>query len=282
MKRVDLHTHSTASDGTLTPAELVNYAYRHGLSAIALTDHDTIRGIAEAQKAACALQKEGADFRLVPGVELSLGYGKKDIHMLGLFINPDSKMLQDTLAHAEAERNERNRKMAENLCNAGIDIPFDEFMQFCGNAVITRVHFAKYMVFRGIVPTIKDAFYEYLNEDGPYYVNRKYLSPEEGIDLIRNAGGVPALAHPLMYHLPDDELEGLVSRLADHGLCGIEALYSNNVGNDEKKIRKLAERYQLKISGGSDFHGKNKPLIEIGTGKRNLCIPYSILEDLES
>lgn len=283
MKRtVDLHTHSCVSDGTLTPAELADYAYKHNLSAIALTDHDTVKGIPEAQKAADSLRADGADFRLVPGVELSLGFGKKDIHMLGLFIDPVSEKLTKALLEAEQERNDRNRKMADNLANAGIDITYEKLLEFCGDAIITRAHFGKYMVARGIVPTMKEAFTRYLSQDGPYYVSRNYLSPEEGIDLIRQAGGVPVLAHPLLYHLSDQDLDMLVHRLTDHGLKGIEAIYSNNLGKDEEKVRALAGKYQLKISGGSDFHGQNKPLIEIGTGKHNLYIPYSILEDLES
>lgn len=159
MKRtVDLHTHSCVSDGTLTPAELVDYAYKHNLSAIALTDHDTVKGIPEAQKAADSLRADGADFRLVPGVELSLGFGKKDIHMLGLFIDPASEKLTKALSEAEQERNDRNRKMADNLANAGIDITYEKLLKFCGDAIITRAHFGKYMVARGIVSTMKEAF----------------------------------------------------------------------------------------------------------------------------
>ena len=283
MKRtIDLHTHSSVSDGTLTPSELVNYAYKHKLSAIALTDHDTVKGIPEAEKAAVSLHEKGADFRLVPGVELSLGFRKKDIHILGLFIDPYSTELNKALTEAEQERSMRNQKMADNLANAGIDITYEKLMDYCRTAVVTRAHFGKYMVAHGIVKNMKEAFTRYLSEDGPYYVSRNYLSPEEGIDLIRHSGGVAVLAHPLLYHLPDEELDALVARLSRHGLCGIEAMYSNNLGQDEKKVRALAEKYQLKISGGSDFHGQNKPLIEIGTGKKNLSIPYSILEDLES
>ncbi|MDD6207038.1 MAG: PHP domain-containing protein [Clostridiales bacterium] len=283
MKRtVDLHTHSSVSDGTLSPSELVMYAYNHHLSAIALTDHDTVKGIMEAEKAACAIRADGGDFRLIPGVELSLGFRKKDIHMLGLFIDPESEPLKKALFEAEQERNDRNRKMTERLSQAGIDITYEKLVEFCGDAIITRAHFGKYMIAHNIVGTMKEAFTKYLNEDGPYYVGRTYLSPEEGIDLILKAGGVPVLAHPLLYHLSDEDLDVLVHRLSSHGLKGIEAIYSNNLGNDEEKVRALAKKYHLKISGGSDFHGQNKPLIEIGTGKHNLSIPYSILEDLES
>ncbi len=282
MKYIDLHVHSNASDGTLTPSEVVDLAVEKDLAAIALTDHDTIKGLACAMKKAKEYQDQGKEIQIIPGVELSVEYGKKDIHMLGLFIDYESDILKNSLNAAQEEREQRNLKMIENLAGAGIDISMEKLRAREGESVLTRAHFAKYLTETGYTKTPKHAFERYLDSNGPYYVPRKYLSPIKAIELIQQSHGLPVLAHPLLYHLSNTELDHLVSDLKEEGLVGIETIYSSNMGFQESEVRKLARKYDLLITGGSDFHGANKPLIQIGTGKGNLKIPYSILEDLEA
>lgn len=281
MKTIDLHVHSNVSDGSFTPAEVVDLAYQAGLSAIALTDHDTTAGVQEALDAARQYQDTKRPLEVVPGVEISVGYKNSDIHMLGLMIDYDNKELVDTLSFVRKERDQRNWKMAENLANAGIDITMEKLIaQEEDGTVLTRAHFARYLALHGYADTVADAFAKYLQIDGPYYVHRNYISPEHAMKLIRGAGGLPVLAHPLLYKLEQTELEALVKRLAENGLGGIEAVYSSNQGQDEQYIRGLASEYGLAISGGTDFHGKVKPRLKIGIGRGNMDIPYEILEQL--
>lgn len=281
MKYIDLHVHSNASDGTLTPSELVEKAITQGLSAFALTDHDTVHGIEEAVSAAKEAPKKEIEIEIIPGIELSLAYKGRDIHMLGLFVEYKNESFCKTLQYIKEEREDRNNKMAGNLAKAGIDISMEQLKQDDKNAIITRAHFAKYLVKTGVVKSNQEAFQKYLSDDGPYYVPRQYLSPKNGIELIKSAGGIPILAHPLLYKLSNAELDKLIGTLKNHGLVGIETIYSANTGFDEGYIKKFAHKYELLITGGSDYHGANKPLIELGVGKGNLKIPYSILEELE-
>lgn len=281
MKRIDLHVHSNISDGTFSPSEVTKLAHDAGLAAYALTDHDTTAGVSEAILAAKQYDNTDAPLEVIPGVEISVGYKDRDIHMLGLLIDHEDKELVSVLSRVQKERVLRNVKMAENLARAGIDISMEKLeAQEEPGTVLTRAHFAKYLTSHGYAKNNKDAFAKYLEIDGPYYVSREYISPEQAIALIRGAGGIPVLAHPLLYKLPDEELEALVKRLADNGLGGLEAVYSGNMGCAEQKVRHLATRYGLGISGGTDFHGKNKPNLQIGTGRGNMKIPYEILENL--
>lgn len=176
-------------------------------------------------------------------------------------------------------RDDRNMEMVSNLKKAGIPISMEALMEGNPDTVVTRAHFARFLVDSQIVQTPAEAFKKYLDTDTPYYVPRKYIEPE-GIELIRNAGGVPVLAHPLHYKLKEAELEKLVKRLAFAGLMGIEVLYSNHTEADEIYAKKLARKFSLLPSGGSDFHGSNKPAIDIGTGRGNLAVPYRYLEKL--
>lgn len=277
MNYIDLHVHSTISDGTYTPTELIEYAVSKGLTAMALTDHDTINGIKEAQLAANRLKLEGHDITLIPGVEISAAFLNRDIHILGLFVDCCNELLVKTLEGAVRERETRNEKMAVNLRNAGLSITLDELKAEDPQAIITRAHFAKLLYKKGYVSSVKDAFTKYLGDDSPYYVKRNYISPEDAISLIKQASGIPVLAHPLLYHLNEKEIDALVLRLKNAGLEGIEAIYSNNISNEEAYVRSLAKKYDLAITGGSDFHGSVKPDIDLGTGRGNLKIPADLL-----
>lgn len=277
MRYIDLHTHSNYSDGTCSPAELVSKAVQKGLAAFALTDHDTVAGIDDA---IAAVKEQNAPVKFISGTELSVAYKEKDIHIVGLFVNHHNTALKEAAALIIKRRTDRNLEMVDNLRKAGIPITIEALTANNPDTVVTRAHFARFLVENKITETPAEAFKKYLNTDTPYYVPRKYIEPEEGIELIRNAGGVPVLAHPLHYKLKESELEKLVKRLTFAGLMGIETLYSNHLVADEAYTKKLARKYNLLPSGGSDFHGSNKPAIDIGTGRGNLAVPYEYLETL--
>ena len=281
MKYIDLHVHSSCSGGTFTPEELVSLAIDNDLVAFALTDHDTIDGIDQAVDAA----KE-KNIQVIPGVELSCEYKlnsgkKKEIHILGYGLDWKQQELCDTLKAIAAERDQRNRKMCKNLAEAGFPIDYNSLVERFGSKILTRAHFARYLVEKGAIPSIDAAFKKILAEDGPYFVIREYLTPQKGIELIKQAGGIAVLAHPLLYKMSVSEIRQLIEELKEYGIEGIEAMYSRNHGNDEAFVRKLAQEYDLFITGGSDFHGTNKPDIELGKGEGNLRIPVILLENLK-
>ena len=274
---IDLHTHSNASDGTCTPTEVVQRAAQKGLRAMALTDHDTVSGVEEAMNATTALS---LPIQVIPGTELSVAYKKQDIHIVGLFVDHRNKAFQDMTQLLIRRRLERNEEMIRRFNTNGIPVTYEELTQGNPNAVITRAHFARYLVEHQIVKIPNEAFKKYLDPGCPYFIPREYIQPEDGIEIIRKAGGVPILAHPLHYKLPQKELEALIVRLKDAGLMGIEVKYSNHTLQDEYYADQLASRFHLLASGGSDFHGANKPAIDIGTGRGNLAVPYEYLEHL--
>ena len=280
MNRIDLHVHSVYSDGTMTPAELTDLAVEKELSAMALTDHDSISGLPEARERAAWWRDRGKPIRIIPGVELSVAYGTGDIHMLGLGIRPEDRGLEDLLELMNERREERNREMAERFCRAGIEITYEELTEEEPDAVLTRAHFAALLVKKGYVRNNNEAFEKYLDSSSAFYVPRVYVEPEEGIRVIREAGGIPILAHPLIYKMTRGELEELICRLREAGLEGIEAIYSSYTNQEEDYAKSLAHRYGLLISGGSDYHGANKPALELGSGRGNLFVPETILGQL--
>lgn len=278
MKYIDLHVHSTASDGTLTPTEVVDHALAVGLSAFALTDHDTLRGIKEAKERAAYHKKQGHPMEVYSGVEISAAYKNKDIHILGLLVEENNELLNRSLTSFLENRNRRNDKILERFAERGIFLTMEDLLEDAPDSVITRAHFARALMKKGIVASVQEAFETYLGDDGPCYVAREYMAPEQAIRIIKKAGGVPVLAHPLLYHLPYEELYALIERLTGAGLAGLEVYYSANRGPDESNVKALANHFGLIATGGSDFHGANKPTIELGSGKGNLKIPYSVLE----
>lgn len=275
MKQIDLHVHSLASDGTMTPTEIVEYALEKGLSAFALTDHDTVAGIEEAMKAA-----KGKNIRVIPGVEISCEHNSQDIHVLGLNVDYKNKPFIEKLESAHTSRYFRNEKIVEKLSKDGFDISMEQIYKEFPNAIITRSHISKHLMRKGYVSSIAEGFQAYLNPGAPYYIPRQRISPKEAIHWIHQAGGKAVLAHPLLYPLTQKELWKLVYKLEACGLDGLEALYSCNVNKDQANMIKLAEELDLCISGGSDFHGINKPTIDLMTGKGDLYIPEMLLKDL--
>lgn len=282
MNLVDLHVHSNASDGTLSPKSVVELAIASNLSAIALTDHDTVDGVNEAFEAAREASLNGHTIRIIPGTELSVSYKKKDVHILGLFIDPNNETFKNELLKTLTNRDERNEQMAQKLRQAGFDISIQKMREIEGDAVLTRAHFAKFLTAGGYTKSIKDAFDKYLHDESPFYVKREYLTPEMGIKLIHEAGGLAILAHPLLYKYTLAEVEELVKYLCQFDLDGIEVIHSTNTGFDEGHLRRIGNKFGLLFSGGSDFHGDNKPDIKLGVGFGNIKIPYSMLETLEA
>lgn len=280
---VDLHVHSTCSDGTFTPEELVDYAIKKGLTAFALTDHDTVSGLDRAINYADSLRHTPVQIpEVVPGIELSTEYQGKDIHMVGLFIDyhqPDFARYLEDFIHS---RENRNKKMCALLREHGIDITYEALLAEFPGAVITRAHFARFLLSHGYIQSLKEAFDRYVGDRCPCFVPREKVTPAQAVELILGAGGVPVLAHPILYHMSDDRLEALVAELKSIGLVGIEAIYSTYNTAEERQIRGLASKYGLKISGGSDFHGANKPKIDLGTGWGKLYVPDEVLEKLRS
>ena len=275
---IDLHVHSDQSDGTLSPEEVVKRACDKQLSAIALTDHDTVQGVTRAKEAARLLPYP---LEVISGVEISAAYKQRDIHILGLFVDETNKTFRTTLENAVANRDARNEKMAKRFRELGIPLTLEELRTQSPDTVITRAHFARYLIEHHYVKTNDEAFDRYLGYHAPCFIPREYMEPETAIALILSAGGIPVLAHPLLYKLPADELEALLLRLKNAGLVGLEVLYSANTNCDENILRSYANRYGFLMTGGSDFHGANKPQIEIGIGRGNLKIPESILDTLK-
>ncbi|HIV33807.1 MAG TPA: PHP domain-containing protein [Candidatus Blautia intestinigallinarum] len=274
-KLIDLHVHSDCSDGTCSPEELVELAKQKGLSAFALTDHDTTEGVARARHAA-----EGTEVCVIPGIEFSTSYEKRDVHVLGLGIDPEDEYFQENLDRFRNSRDRRNEEMIRKMQEHGISITQEEVEKLFPDAVITRAHFARFLVEKKFVGSTNEAFDRYLGDRACCFVPREKVTPFQAVRLIKENGGYAVLAHPLIYGFSKGKLEELVREMKKAGADGIEAIYSQNRWNDEGEMRALAKRHGLKITGGSDFHGSNKPGIEMGTGKGNLRIPYELWENL--
>lgn len=277
MNQVDLHVHSTRSDGTLTPTELVNYALEKNLSAFALTDHDTVDGIDEAIEAA-----HGKDIRVIPGIEYSTEYRNRDVHIVGLFIDHKSPVFIDYLNRFKQSRLDRNYKLCANLQGIGFDITYEALVDMFPDAVITRAHYARFLIDKGYVKSFNEAFERYLGDHTPYFVHREKITPKEVIEVTQKAGGVPILAHPTLYKLGKEQLDLLVSTLKEQGIMGIECIYSTYTNAEEREIKALAKKYDLLPSGGSDFHGGTKPGLDLGCGYGKLFVPEEYMTMLES
>lgn len=275
MNYIDLHVHSNHSDGTYTPSQLVDYAVEKKLSAFALTDHDTIDGLEEAFQAA-----KGKNLEVIAGIELSSEYHGQDIHIVGLEIDYTNPDFIQQLLHFKNSRDIRNEKMIQKLRDGKVDISWEQMEEAFGAAIWTRAHFARYLKDHGYIKTMNDAFRYFIGDNSPYFVSREKVTPAQAIRLITRAGGIPVLAHPLLYQLPQEKMDILLDELKKCGLIAVEAIYSTHTGFDESKVRRMARLHGLCISGGSDFHGSNKPGIDLATGRGNLKIPYELLKQM--
>ncbi len=270
---IDLHTHTTASDGSYSPRDLVKLAISEGLQAVAITDHDTIAGNQEALEA-------GAEFGLevVPGVEISADTPFGSTHIVGIFIDPADEKMESILQGLREFRGERNRKMVLKLQELDIDISMDELLAEAGGDLVGRPHFAALLHRKGYVNSYQQAFYKYLKAGGEAYLDKKRLPADEAIAMIRDAGGTSILAHPVVLRKRDEiNLEKNIAYLAGFGLQGIEVYYSDHGSGDEALFKSIANRYNLLVSGGTDFHGAIKPDIRLGRGFGSMNVPYRLL-----
>lgn len=280
---IDLHVHSLRSDGTYSPTELVDYAIEKGLKAFALTDHDCIDGLDEAIGYAQSLKSKGLNApEVIPGIEFSTDYDGQEVHIVGLYIDYKSSNFNEYIDEFVKSRELRNIKICQKLTEAGFPVSYEELVSESPDSVITRAHFSNYMISHGYAKSRNEVFDRFIGNHAPFYVPREKVTPEKAIELILKVGGIPVLAHPILYHLSDARLDDLVHRLKDAGLIAIEAIYSTYSTHEERQIRDLAQKYHLLLSGGSDFHGANKPLIDLGIGMGKLFIPDDILDRINA
>ncbi|MBQ4542879.1 MAG: PHP domain-containing protein [Clostridia bacterium] len=276
MGLIDLHTHSLCSDGAQPPADVVRTAKAAGLSAIALSDHDCVDGVPEAMEEGKKLGIE-----VVPAVELS-AQSDTELHILGYFIDIHNKKLKDAMEYALQVRVERQFESCRKLQEQGFDITIDEVKaEAHGNPVICRAHIAQIMVRKGYAQSVKDAFSKYLSVGCYAYSNREALTGPEAVSLIREAGGIAVAAHLHLIKLPDEQLREYLKTLIPYGLNGVEGYYTDYTPDMEVRYRSMAKELGLVISGGTDYHGANKPHIAIGKGRGELEIPYSVLEGIK-
>lgn len=276
MSRLDLHLHTTHSDGSCTPSEVVNMAHLAGVTALAITDHDITTGIAEAFTAG-----QQCGIEIIPGVEISSLAGNSELHILGYFLDWQDFDLLERLKILREDRHRRNPRIIERLQALGIDIMYDEVRALAGTDSIGRPHIARVLMDKHVVASAKEAFDRFLAEGKPAYVPRELPSPVEAIQWIKAAGGLAVLAHPTWVKLEGHPLIDLVRQLKADGLDGVEVYYSTHAARQTREYLSLAQQLGLLVTGGSDFHGLTKPDIEVGIGKGTLHIPTSLLPKMK-
>ncbi|WP_027367138.1 PHP domain-containing protein [Desulfocurvibacter africanus] len=278
MPGIDLHIHSTASDGTLTPTEIVVAAKAAGLEALALTDHDTVQGLGDFMEA-------GRDngLEVIPGVELSVRSDLGTMDILGYWVPTGQSGLTEALEYLNLQRAERNREIAARLQRQGLDVSYEEIAAKAAGGTIGRPHIAQVLQEKGYVKTLQDAFEKYLASGGKAYVPKVVLSPDKAVAMLKAEGATVCLAHPRLYKKVNlATLEGFLARMKPLGLDGLEARYPEHSPEDTRNYENLAARLGLVVSGGSDFHGLNKPHLRLGKGRGDLYVPYSVLEGLKA
>jgi predicted metal-dependent phosphoesterase TrpH len=268
---IDLHAHTTFSDGSLTPEQLAALAAETGLTAVALTDHDSTEGVARFVAACRRLGVEG-----VPDIP----HGT--LHMLGYFMDIGDAHLQDVLGRIREGREERNHKILAKLKGMGYALTWDEVAAYAGEDVVGRPHFAQALLARGFVSDKDDAFNRLLGKGQPAYVDRYRLTPADSVALIRDAGGVPVLAHPFTLDLPPKALRATMAELKQLGLAGIETYYSEHTPEMVRQYERLAEEFDLVRTGGSDFHGDANPKVRLGSGFGALHVADDLLDGLKA
>jgi 3',5'-nucleoside bisphosphate phosphatase len=279
---IDLHIHSTASDGTLSPGQILKLAKKLNLGAISITDHDTLAGSKEALNIGIP-----SPMKFLTGVEVSAAPPKSfssdsgSLHILGYAIQLDDPVLNQTLKVLQASRENRNPRIIERLRSMGVDISLKEINDETGNGQVGRPHIARVMVKKGVAGSIQEAFDDYLAKGGPAYVDKFKIDSEEAVAVILGAKGIPVLAHPgLIQYNTNEELEDLVLALKSMGLKGIEVFYPEHSPSRTAYYKELARRYDLFMTGGSDFHGDLTPEVQLGIGKGELHIPFELYEAL--
>jgi len=278
MEYVDLHLHTTASDGVMTPTEIVKYAKAKGLRAIAITDHDTIEGLEEGLAEAGKI-----DLEVIPGIEISAEHSSGSMHLLGYFIDIYHPLLHERLGYLQKARGERNPKMVEKLNQLGIEITYEEVLKASGGGQVGRPHFAQVLMEKKYVRNFQEAFERFLRKGAPAYVDKLRFTPKEALHFINEVKGVAVLGHPNTLGMNGySELENLLLKLIGSGLRGIEVYYPEHSPLEIAQYKNLAERYGLLMTGGTDYHGIEKNGLDIGVGKGDMKLPYSIVENLKA
>lgn len=277
MKQIDLHMHTTHSDGTFEPHELIQYAKEKGLTCISVTDHDTMSSYEE-----CASEAKKVGIELIPGIEISAQFDPGTLHILGFFQNPSDTALERILNDIQKAREERNPQIVEKLGRLGIPITLKEVEGESGGGQVGRPHFARLLVKKGVVKTMEEAFRKFLAKGKPGYVDKRRLSPREAIECIRAAGGIAVVAHPKQMRLDEGALTKEFTRLTDEGLGGIEVYNSCQTKHEAALYKKLAKRFNLFETGGSDFHGKNKPDVDLGDLGDGAKLDYEVIEKMRA
>jgi predicted metal-dependent phosphoesterase TrpH len=273
---IDLHTHSTVSDGSDPPALIPALAAAAGCTAVALTDHDRLDGVPAAAAAATAA---GVEF--VPGCELSCEFGGT-MHVLVYWLEPGDGPLQNELLRLQKGRETRNRTLAQRLADHGLPVTYEEMVAEAGGDGVGRPHVAAILVRKGVVGSIQEAFDTWLAKGQPGYVDRERLGPSEALRLARESRGVPVLAHPMSLGLEGPALEATVAELAAEGLAGLEAIYGRYSPEERAGLADLARRFDLVVTGGSDYHGTYKPDLKVGVGRGDLDVDAGALAELAS
>lgn len=273
---IDLHIHSWFSDGTKSPTELVHLAEKSGVSALSITDHDTMDGVAEAMAAG-----DGCAVEVVPGLEVSVIHKKKALHILGYYMDPANSELGAALATIQEARDSRNAKIIQKLQGLGVAASLEELREISGIGQTGRPHIAKLLMNHGLVRSMPQAFDEYLKKDAKAYVARFAYSAEEAIRFIRGAGGIAVLAHPILVDKTLNSLATLLPVLKDYGLEGIETYYPSQKKKMRKRIRKFAEENGLLLTGGSDYHGDIRPGTRLAGGN-NVYVSPALLEAMKA
>jgi predicted metal-dependent phosphoesterase TrpH len=276
---IDLHCHSTFSDGTYTPEELVVMSRDIGLSALALTDHDSTRGIADFLAANDKYNDEL--LTCIPGIEISSSVPKGTMHILGYYIDHTDKNLDEQLLPIRDGREYRNKQILEKINKLGCELAWEDILGFAGDDVVGRPHFAMAMIEKGLVNDKQAAFDQYLAKGKPAYADRFRLLPEESIKMIKSAGGVAVLAHPFTLDMGKAALRECVGELRDMGLAGIEVLYPLHPDYRRKEYLSLAKEFDLLVTGGSDFHGDLNKSIRLGSGFGSLHVPDELFDRLK-
>ena len=273
---IDLHTHTTASDGTDTPTELIRWALEADLAAVAVTDHDTVAGLAEAEEAG---RTHGIE--VIRGCELSVRAVCGELHVLGLWLPQDIGPLEAGLATLRERRNTRNERIVEKLHALGIPLRYTEVLEESGGEVVGRPHIARALVRHGYVTDERAAFERYLRFDAAAYVPREAFSAPEGVRLMADLGATVAVAHPMLARCSRTVLEECIAGLRDHGLSALEAFHAEQNPGDEMYIKNLARRLGLGVTGGSDYHGRTKPSVKLGRGRAGTRVGIAVLEALK-
>ena len=277
MSYIDLHVHSNASDGSYTPSQVAELAIEAGLSAIALTDHDTVDGVAEIMDFT-----KDKPLTVIPGIELSAYYNNREVHILGYYMDYKNPELEKELFEMKKAREGRNLKMIALMQADGLPVTMEKLLHGNPDSVITRAHFARVLVEEGVCKDKNQAFNKYIGVGCKYYLPKPQVTCEKAMRILTTYGKAAFLAHPLLYHFGYAQIEELLDFLKSLGLKGLEAWHSSNNRYESEKLSAIARKHELAVSGGSDFHGIVKPNIMIGRGRGNMKISEEILTQLNA